>query len=137
MNKNSIILDLDESWLIKPSNAMVTRCIVDHAFTIDIQDSAYMITIRMGTQFVLAVNGNHKLISTDDVKAIGDALVVFNKRLNRGVAYSNGALDLEFSDNISIEVKPDEQYEAWELSVDDGTKLVSVPGGSLTIWGAT
>ncbi|MHA7194428.1 DUF6188 family protein [Paenarthrobacter nitroguajacolicus] len=47
-----------------------------------------------------------------------------------------GALHMEFSDGSTIDVLPDERYEAWTLAGPDGLLLVSLPGDGLAIWSA-
>ena len=45
----------------------------------------------------------------------------------------DGALDLDFGD-ARITVPVDENFEAWQVSADDGFLIVSMPGGELSYW---
>ncbi len=46
-----------------------------------------------------------------------------------------GVLELRIGTDVAIRVSPDAAYEAWTYAGDDGTLVVSMPGGELAIWG--
>ncbi len=35
---------------------------------------------------------------------------------------------------VALQVDPDEKYEAWDVSANDGLMIVSLPGGELAYW---
>ncbi len=55
-------------------------------------------------------------------------------KISRAHADRNGGLELSFSNGEKILVPADAQYEAWEVSSDDGMRAVSVPGNGVAIW---
>jgi hypothetical protein len=46
----------------------------------------------------------------------------------------DGQLTLRFAEGTSLTVRPDDKYEAWQLSDDTGLLIVCMPGGDLAIW---
>jgi hypothetical protein len=50
------------------------------------------------------------------------------------IEISNGHLRLAFDNSVRIEVAPHRQWEAWQISSEDGLTIVCGPGGQLTIW---
>ena len=64
------------------------------------------------------------------------ACVLFGKTMQEGIGRKDGSLHLSFTDGSKLVVLPDQNYEAWEASADDGFLVVSVPGGGLTTWSA-
>jgi hypothetical protein len=50
------------------------------------------------------------------------------------VQINEGRLRLTFDNDLHLEVAPHRQWEAWQISSDDGLLIVCTPGGDLTIW---
>ncbi|MBE9924663.1 hypothetical protein G8C93_01980 [Cellulosimicrobium cellulans] len=50
------------------------------------------------------------------------------------VGVSGGRLTLHFSTEIAFRVDPDDEYEAWQISSDDGLRIVCAPGGEVSTW---
>jgi hypothetical protein len=48
-----------------------------------------------------------------------------------------GTLELTFDNGTSLRVEPDDSYEAWTIAGPNGRKIVCLPGGKVTAWGAT
>lgn len=128
------ITQTETGWRVPVPDALVVRCIVDYAFTIDMQSQNATLSVRIGTDFTLQVGETAKVLSVHDTLSLGEALIMFNKRLLHLTANKNGDLELDFSDQIKIKVKPDQQSEAWDLTFSNGAKIVCVPGGKLAIW---
>jgi Family of unknown function (DUF6188) len=47
-----------------------------------------------------------------------------------------GILELTFASGASVRVGPDDRYEGWTYAGDDGVKIICMPGGGLTTFGA-
>jgi len=50
------------------------------------------------------------------------------------VGVSGGSLTLRFSTEIGLSVDPDDAQEAWQISSDDGLRIVCAPGGEVSTW---
>jgi hypothetical protein len=49
---------------------------------------------------------------------------------------TDGTLSLTFSNGNSLQVGPDGEYEAWDISGPKHSKIVCLPSGELAIWDA-
>lgn len=69
--------------------------------------------------------------------SLAPALGLFNTKVS-GVAIRNtGQLNVQFGDHCSLEVDPDDAYEAWQLGCSDGFLLVCSPGGNVSLFKQT
>jgi len=41
---------------------------------------------------------------------------------------------MSFADGSRVRVSASDDYEAWELAGPSGLRMVSTPGGDLTVW---
>ena len=94
-------------------------------------------------EYTLQIDGPLRIVSTTrewmiDPEAGPDPayLLLVDKTVSRAIASHDGSLHVEFTDGDRMRVPPD-QYEPWQLSGDDGTLIVSVAGGGLSIWSPT
>jgi uncharacterized protein DUF6188 len=60
-------------------------------------------------------------------------LNTLDHRLSRA-QINEGRLQLTFDNDLHLEVAPHRQWEAWQISSDDGLLIVCTPGGDLAIW---
>jgi hypothetical protein len=112
----------------------VSRCYCDTAFGIQFFDKANEFTIRIEGTFTLKLAGQTFSLTHLRRSALGPALELYGKIVDRAVATQDGSLFLTFSDETEIVVHPNDRYEAWGLSGPDGLLLVSLPGGGLAVW---
>jgi hypothetical protein len=102
--------------------------LIDYAFGIEVWSPDDLVSIRIGGAFLLkSQSGERKLFAEKEPMALGSALSVLHKTLESAIAYKNGMLSLKFSNDIRIDVPPDDKYEAWEINSRDGVILVSLP----------
>jgi hypothetical protein len=60
-------------------------------------------------------------------------LSVLNRRASQ-IAVTGGQLAISFETGLTLRVDPDQCYESWQISSDDGLLIICTPGGDLTIW---
>src|SRR5262245_27735942 len=94
----------------------VSRCIVDWAITLEFLDGFPETRIRIGGPFNLREGGEESAINPEDPRSAGRAISVVRKVVARGIAFRDGTLRLEFTDETKLVVPPRPAYEAWELS---------------------
>lgn len=112
----------------------VVRCMVDYAFSIHTEGG---IVLRVENEFIYksASGLSQRLNPAGDPSQLGPALSIARSSVTAGFADDRGNLHVDFADGSTVEVSPDEQYEAWTLNGPEGLLLVSCPGGGLTTWG--
>jgi Family of unknown function (DUF6188) len=76
----------------------------------------------------------HLIIPEGNPVQVAPVFAIARLSVREGLAYTDGRLELTFSDGSTIGVPGTQDCEPWELSGPDGLKVVSVPGGELSIW---
>ena len=90
---------------------------------------------------VVTIEGEFQYSTSDEawtgqpltVPALERLLRLLMRDLTSATIDDDGALTLDFGD-ARITVPADDDYEAWQVSADDGFLVVSVPGGELSCW---
>jgi hypothetical protein len=47
---------------------------------------------------------------------------------------TGGCLAIVFDGGLQVTVEPDQRYESWQISSEDGLLIVCTPGGELAVW---
>jgi hypothetical protein len=123
-------------WRLPIAGEPVTWCCVDYAFSFGTQNK---ISIRIEQPFVYtSVDGvEHLIVPEADPVQVAPVLAIARLSINDGFAYADGRLELTFNDGSVIGVPATQDYEPWELTGPGGLKMVSVPGGELSVWRPT
>ena len=78
--------------------------------------------------------GQVAIAHAPDSDAVAAALLsVLNRRASE-ITLTSGHLIISFETGLTLKVEPDQRYESWQISSDDGLLIVCTPGGDLTIW---
>ena len=134
INQCERLVEHGDHWVVPLQGKTVTRCLVDHAFGMELWERDGTTTIRIEGDFVLKGYGGEHLLSPASPTALGPALSTFGQVIAAVRAYKDGCLEVHFADGSMLSVKPDAAYEAWEIAGTGGLRVVCPPGGSLSIW---
>jgi hypothetical protein len=120
-------------WMLPVADERVTWCCVDYGVSFGTQSQ---ILIRIEQPFVYtSSDGAETLIVPEgDPVRVAPVLAIARLSVREGFAYDDGHLAVTFSDGSTIGVPATQDYEPWELTGPNGLKMVSVPGGKLSIW---
>jgi hypothetical protein len=123
-------------WLLPLRDERVTWCCVDYAVSFGTQNQ---VSIRIEQPFVYtsADRIEHLIVPEADPVLAAPVLAIARLSVREGFAYNDGHLELAFSDGSTIGVPSAQDYEPWELTGPAGLKMVSVPGGELSVWHPT
>ncbi|MEU8242044.1 DUF6188 family protein [Actinoplanes missouriensis] len=86
--------------------------------------------VRIETAFTLFEPGSAREITPgaeSDARLVG--LVVTS-----AAGDDRGGLRIDFAGEVRLVVLADDDFEAWTLAGPDGLKVVSGPGGELSVW---
>ena len=128
------LVEYRDYWLMPLQGKMITRCLVDSAFGIELWDSDSTITIRIEGSFTFREQGTDQLLSPEHPTALGPVLATVGKTVTAVRACKNGRLEVHFGDGSGLSVEPDAEYEAWEIVSSGGLRVVCTPGGSVSVW---
>jgi hypothetical protein len=92
--------------------------------------------VQIESRFTIRTpDGDHALVAGKDTDAAATVLDALTGRLVT-VATADDAgglrIDLDGGARVRAEAGPD--YEAWTVAGPDGMKVVSLPGGGLSVW---
>lgn len=123
-------------WLLPLHDEQVTWCRIDYAVSFGTQNQ---VALRIEQPFVYtsADGVEHLIVPEADPVKVAPVLAITRLSVREGFAYDDGHLEVTFSDGSTIGVPSAQDYEPWELTGPGGLKMVSVPGGELSVWRPT
>jgi hypothetical protein len=134
MTRFASVLEFPDYWVIPVQGRKITQCVVDYSFSLESYDpDDDRFGIRIATTFELEVNGDVMILSPDRPTELGPALGLLHGTFHSGFAWKNGQLEL-ILDCARVTVAADPRYEAWEVVGPRGIRVISTPGGELSIW---
>lgn len=112
----------------------ISRICVDFAVALQTVDGA---ELRIETAFSVTASSEEPVLRARP-DALGDAgspvLGLLRQRVSAAVIHDSGRLELTFSAGGRIVCEPDEEFEAWILTVPGGERAVCSPGGGIVRW---
>jgi hypothetical protein len=137
MKEKMKLREENDSWMLSIKGREVTRCLVDYAFSIELWIPDDPISIRINRPFLFKTRDQtYKISPAEEPIRLGPVLSIVHKTIQAVIAHKDGSLSVEISDEIKLDVSADVHYEAWEINGREGMRIVSLPGGGLSIWSA-
>ncbi len=122
----------ESGYEIELGGLSVLYCMVDYGFTICFEQN---VTIRIEGPFTYRRDEKSwELDPEHQPEGLGPTLTLPRTKGRGGTVDLDGILRLTFDDGTELVVPPDEHYEAWTLSTNDGL-LVCCPGGQIAFFG--
>lgn len=120
-------------WLLPFADDRVIWCCVDYAVSLGTESE---ISVRIEQPFIYtSADGiEHLIVPEGDPVRVAPVLAIARLSVRDGFAYDDGHLEITFSDGSTVGVPGTQDYEPWELTGPNGLKVVSEPGGELSIW---
>jgi hypothetical protein len=132
------LVEAQDRWVLPLGGCAVVQCCVDHAFTIVAEgpDGAFEVRVEQPFEWFAGTDGQAPLSIevASDPTAAAPALACLHKGIRAGLAFKDGRLELRFEDGLELRVPAGEDYEPWTLTGPGGLRVVSAPGGELSIW---
>jgi len=134
MDKNKMIEEEKDRYLILLESFVVSRCYLDYAFGIQFFRDEFNIDIRIEGVFVFN-DGSIKMHCDPSIKStVGPALEVFGLAVQNISAFKTGCLEISFENQKRIFIPSDKNYESWQISSSNGLLIVSLPLEGVAIW---
>ncbi|WP_203690817.1 DUF6188 family protein [Catellatospora coxensis] len=125
----------DDRWILPFRGLRVTQILVDHAFSLRLDDAGQVRIEGKATLGWAAAGVRPETITLDPQRQdVAAGLAVFNTDVLSAVAFKSGVLRIVFSSGRLLRVPPDSDYEAWTAGGPGGMSVVSLPGGELAVW---
>lgn len=79
--------------------------------------------------------GNFELSpESDPPESFEPVRELLGQTVSESIVADSGTLKLTFANGASVQVEPDDDYEAWTVAGPRGMLIVCMPGGELAIW---
>jgi Family of unknown function (DUF6188) len=130
-----VITESADGYDVDLKGHKVMQCVVDFAFTLELERMGQRTTVRVEGPFVLSQGDEtHELDAEARPRELGPALELSRTSVRSGVVHKTGGLELTFDDGAVLRVPSEPKYEAWTLTVTDGPMIICGPGGKLTFF---
>ena len=128
------VIEEDDRYVLPLAGRSVSQIQVDFRFGLCFYANGPNAEIAIEGKIRLLANGQEAVFDPNNPSSMGPLLILFGKSVVWAHAFKNGALKVLFEGDLLLEVDPGEKYEPWEVSANDGLKIVSLPGGELAYW---
>jgi uncharacterized protein DUF6188 len=130
-----VITESADRYEVDLKDHKVMQCVVDFAFTLELERLGQRVTVRLEGPFTLSRDGQtHEMDAELRPRELGPALDLTRTSVRAADVQKTGELELTFDDGAVLWVGSDPNFEAWTLTVTDGPIIVSGPGGKLTFF---
>lgn len=122
-----------DRWILPIMGQEVRQLCFDFAATLNLEND---VSVRIEQPFVITSRNAAEslIIPGGEINQLAPMLGLMRSVITQGLAFEDGHLELTFADGTSVLVPSTEDYEPWEIVGPQGLRIVSVPGGSLSIW---
>mgnify|MGYP003576712334 FL=1 len=114
----------------------ITRCVVDHAFSLEALQGDGPVALRIEGPFSLKDGQSNHAMDPSVPAQLGPAVALVRGSVKRARVSAEGRLSIYFKDGREVTVEPSDDFEAWELSGPQGVKAVCRAGGGVSTSGA-
>lgn len=113
----------------------ITRVLIDFRCVFEFWiagDDAASVTIER--PFVVKSRSADVIITPENTTELAAILPLLGQVMSSAFAAADGALECNFEDGTQVSVRPDPDFEAWQVSLEGGAMVVSMPGGRLAVY---
>ncbi|MGE2736061.1 DUF6188 family protein [Mycolicibacterium vaccae] len=115
------------------SGTVLESVLIDYTLRMQFSEVYFIV---VGSPFSATLAGEHISLSPEEDadEAFRPIYELVGETVQDAVADDSGTLRVRFRNGTQLEVPPDEEYEAWNVSGPNGALVVCMPGGELAIW---
>jgi hypothetical protein len=130
-----LLVDAGNHWKLNLEGGSVDRCCFDYGVTFILSNGALSCELRIERPFTIVVPGwgIHR-VDPDEAVDLEQALSLLRRKVDSATVTKEGDLKLHLGDRTTLQVAPDENFEAWTLTASTGARLVCLPGGEVAVW---
>jgi hypothetical protein len=128
-----ILVRLHDAWEVPIAGWDVSLTTKDYSVSYVFTHIDSAVELSIEAEYILTdINGNVRILGTipdTSLKKVDPGLIV-----QRMTVFDMGNIEVNLSDGSVLQVASNENYEAWQIVESNGMKIVSLPGGKLSIW---
>ncbi len=132
------LITTDTGWRLSMDEGYIGRLEIDFRLGFHLADKTEWFRLWIESPCRIREGNKITALVPNSAMTLAPALALFNAKVTDISFEKTGQLALHLKDGRSVEVDPDEQYEAWEISSDTlGGILTCPPGGDLSLFKTT
>jgi hypothetical protein len=129
------LVEQSDSWTIECVEGSIGQIHIDFRVTFDVVDGADRARVTIEELFRFNGPDGEVPISPAETPSLGPILALFNAEVTRITIKKSGRLRVEGNGGWSLEVDPNDTYEAWQLGYAPIHSLfVCSPGGEVSLF---
>lgn len=128
------LIPTDFGWLLKMDEGRIQRIEVDFRLGLLFGDKTETASLYIETPCHIRSEGNNTRLVPDAPWTLAPALTIINAEIADVSIQKTGYLTVKLKDGRSLEIEPNEQYEAWQVGSTNGFLLVCSPGGGVAMF---
>jgi hypothetical protein len=129
------LTETNGSWHIQFDDGRITYIHIDFRLALDIIDASGNASITIETPCRLKRAEGEVWLTPSESPSLAPILPLFNAKVIGVAVQKTGQLKVEFGDGCTLEVGPDDSYEAWQLGCSPiDVMLVCSPGGNVSFF---
>jgi hypothetical protein len=122
--------DEKDGWHLSLKDGLVQLIQIDFRLGLVLSDTSGKAQLYIETPCRLKGAGGEVPLTPSESPSLAPILPLFNAKVIGVAIRKTGQLKVEFGDGQSLDVDPDDSYEAWQLGCSSiGSLLVCSPGG--------
>jgi hypothetical protein len=124
----------EASWNLAFHHGLVQQIQIDFRLGLLLTDDKAHAKVVIETPFVLHSPDGSLPFTPAETVSLAPILRLFNKEVIDLNIRKTGHLKVAFADGYSLEVDPDDNYEAWQIGGSIGFMFICSPGGSVSLF---
>jgi uncharacterized protein DUF6188 len=130
------LVEHEDRWSAISQSGSIERVCIDWAITLLIRadDEEYTVRIEESISLRDPAGVDARLTPADEPSKLGPVLPLLRRSAVRLDAFKDGRLEIETSEGDLLTVLASEDFEPWEISGPNGTRLVSTPDKAVSVW---
>jgi hypothetical protein len=118
------------------TGSSIARVSFDWAVTLLVNAEARSFEVRIENPFVLKGPDTSETVIDPEggPEQLASALLLLHMDLTHLYARKDGRLEIGLSGGASVHVDASDEYEPWELTSPERTRIVSTPAKELAVW---
>lgn len=123
-----------DRWVITTTGYEINCFLIDEAISIRLANGPSTAMLRIEEAFHLMHGETQCFLRAGQFAGIEHLFALLHRPIISATVGETGRLDLAIDGGAYLVVEPDQQYEAWTLSADNGLLVVCLPGGGVGVW---
>jgi hypothetical protein len=129
--------DEKDGWQLSLQDGLVQLIQIDFRLGLFLSDASGKAQLYVEAPCHLRGPDVDVALTPAESSSLAPVLPLFNAKVTSVAIRNTGQLKVQFGDSCSLEVDPDDAYEAWQLGCSLGFMLVCSPGGKVSFFKQT